>query len=298
MKVMRTKILIGVLLLAVSCIDNEMPPTFEQQLATDTKIIDDYLAANPPANITDVVIKDASGIRLVISTLGTGTIPPNPSNNLKVAYTGRFLSTGAVFDSNNSFLLKLSDNVIQGWKIGIGMLTKGAVAKLYIPSGWAYGAEGNGSIPKNAVLVFDINLIDVVPTQAQNDRITADGNTIDAYLNTNSITAVTHPSGIRYVVTQQGGGVTPSLYDEVKVKFRATLFNDGLEVYNETYEPSSAFSSRVVNYPHGALVGMQLLPEGGKATYYVPSVLANGMQNVPANSIVVMEIEMLDVINK
>ncbi|HEU5291066.1 MAG TPA: FKBP-type peptidyl-prolyl cis-trans isomerase [Cyclobacteriaceae bacterium] len=295
---MRSKVLIGVMLMSiVACIDTEIPPTFDEQLAADTKAIDDYLAANPPANITDVVIKDASGLRLVISTFGTGTIPPNAGNNLKAAYTGRLLSNGAVFDSNSGYIFKLSD-VIQGWKIGIGMLTKGAVAKLYIPSGWAYGATGSGTIPANANLVFDISLLEVTPTQAQLDRLAADGNTIDAYLSENSITAQTHPSGLRYVITQEGGGATPSLYDEVKVKFRATLFDDGLEIYNETYEPSSAFSSRVVNYPHGALVGMQLLPEGGKATFYVPSLLANGMQNVPANGMVIMEIEMLDVINK
>lgn len=294
---MRSKVLIGLMLVAVSCVETEMPPTFEEQLAIDAKTIDDYLAANP-GNGTELIVKDASGIRLVISTLGTGTIPPNTGNTIKVAYTGRLLSNGSVFDSNSGYILKLSDNIIQGWKIGIGMLTKGAVAKLYIPSGWAYGAEGSGSIPKNAILVFDISLLEVTPTQTQVDRLAADVNTIDSYLSANSITATTHPSGIRYVVTQQGGGVTPSLYDAVKIKFRATLFSDGLEIYNENFEPNSGFSSMVVNYPHGVLVGMQLLPEGGKATYYLPSVLANNMQNVPANAIVICEVEMLDVVNK
>jgi FKBP-type peptidyl-prolyl cis-trans isomerase FkpA len=293
---MRSKVLIMMMVVASSCLETEVPPSFEDQLAKDVKAIDDYLAANP-GNPTDVIIKDASGLRLVISTMGTGTIPPNTGNNLKVAYTGRLLSNGSVFDSNDSYIFKLSD-VIQGWKIGLGLLTKGAQAKMYIPSGWAYGAQGSSSIPGNANLVFDINLIEVSPTQAQLDRLVADGNTIDTYLSNNSITAQTHSSGIRYVITQEGTGATPTLYDEVKINFKVTLLSDGSVVYNELFEPTATFSSRVINYPHGALIGMQLLPEGGKATYYVPSVLANAMQNVPANSIVIIEVEMLDVINK
>src|SRR5687767_4687212 len=120
---MRSKILLGILLLASSCLDTETGPTFEGQLAKDVQAIDDFIAANP-GSPTDIIVKDASGIRLVITTPGTGTIPPHPSNNLTVAYTGRFLSTGGIFDSNSNYLLKLSDQVIDGWKIGISFLTE------------------------------------------------------------------------------------------------------------------------------------------------------------------------------
>jgi FKBP-type peptidyl-prolyl cis-trans isomerase len=294
---MRSKILVGILLLASACLDTETGPTFEGQMAKDVQAIDDYLAAHPGSS-TDIIVKDASGIRLVITNLGTGTIPPNPSNNLKVAYSGRLLSTGGTFDSNNSYLLKLSDQVINGWKIGIALLTQGAEAKLYIPSGWGYGANGNGTIPPNANLVFDIHLIDVVPTQAQIDRLNADINTIDTYLSTNSITAQSHSSGIRYVITEPGTGVSPTIYDEVKINFKATLLSDKSVILNDLFEPNAVFSSRVVNYPHGVLVGMQLMNEGGKATFYVPSILVTGLQNVPTNSIVIFEVELLDVLNK
>ena len=287
----------GIILLATSCIDTETGATFEDQLAKDVQAIDDYLAAHP-GNPTDIIVKDASGIRLVITTVGTGAIPPNPSNNLKVAYTGRLLSNGAVFDSDDSYLFKLSNQIIDGWKIGIALLTEGAQAKLYIPSGWGYGQKGNGSIPGNANLVFDITLIDVVPTQPQIDKLNADIAALDTYLSSNGIAAESHASGIRYVINEPGIGVTPSLYDEVKLNFKATLLTDGTVVLNELLEPSSIFSSRVVNYPHGVIVGMQLLQEGSKATFYVPSILANGLQGVPANSLVIFEVELLDVMNQ
>ena len=53
--------------------------------------------------------------------------------------------------------------VIQGWDEGIMGLRQGARARLFIPSTMAYGSHGtgNGLIPANAVLIFDIELVDV-----------------------------------------------------------------------------------------------------------------------------------------
>src|SRR5688572_980096 len=145
---MRSKVLIGVMLLATACLETEVPPSEYDQLLKDMAAIDNYLAANP-GSPNDIIVKDASGVRLVISNLGTGAIPPNTGNTLKVSYAGRLLSTGALFDASDSYILKLSNNIIDGWKLGIALMTKGSTAKLYVPSGLGYGAGGNGSIPAN-----------------------------------------------------------------------------------------------------------------------------------------------------
>jgi FKBP-type peptidyl-prolyl cis-trans isomerase len=164
-------------------------------------------------------------VRLVITELGSGLFPPNPSNNLKVAYTGRLFSDGTVFDSNDAFFLKISDNVINGWKIGLSLMTQGSHAKLYIPSLYAYGASGQGSsIPGNSILVFDIYLESVTPTVEQNNRLALDIDAIDFELEENSIVAVEHPTGIRYVVTQVGDGSAPDLYSQVKINYLGKLF--------------------------------------------------------------------------
>jgi len=286
----------GIVLLATSCLDEPPTDNFDEQLANDIAAIDAYLDAHP-GSPSDIIVKDASGVRVVITEMGTGTIPPNFSNNLKVAYTGSLLSNGAIFDSDDNYLLKLSDAVILGWKIGLQLITQGTHARIYIPSAWGYGTTGQGQIPANANLVFDIELIDVVPTLQQQERLTSDIAAIDAYLAQNSITAETHSSGIRYVVTELGTGDMPGLYDGVKLNFKATLLTTSVVVVDEMYEPSPNFSSRVVNFPHGVLVGLQLLPEGSKVTIYAPSVLSNGLPNTPANSNVIFEIELLDVIN-
>jgi FKBP-type peptidyl-prolyl cis-trans isomerase FkpA len=294
---MRSKILLGIVLLTSACLETDQPLSFDAQLRKDVAAIDEYLLDNP-GNPTDIILRDASGIRLVITTMGTGEIPPNPSNNLKVAYTGKFLSTGGIFDSNDNFILKLSDQVIVGWKIGISLLTKGAEAKLFIPSGYGYGASGNASIPGNANLVFDINLIDVVPNTQQVSQLTTDIAAIDSYLASNSIAnAVSHSSGIRYVITQMGTGATPTLYNTVKVNFVAKSLTTGEIAFQKLLEPTADFSSRVVNYPHGALIGLQLLPVGSKATLYTPSVLANGIPGLASGSNAIFEIELMEVVN-
>jgi FKBP-type peptidyl-prolyl cis-trans isomerase len=59
-----------------------------------------------------------------------------------------------------SFLLGRG-NVIQGWDEGIALLNKGGKATLYIPSPLAYGKNSpTAAIPPNAVLIFDVELID------------------------------------------------------------------------------------------------------------------------------------------
>lgn len=294
---MKGKIGIGLLILFASCLGEE-PVSELAQLNKDIKIIDDYLEANPP-DPSDIIVMDATGIRLVISEVGVGPLPPNQGNNLKVNYTGRLLSTGAEFDEGTLFT-KLSDPIIDGWKIGLALLPKGSVAKLYVPSGYAYGTSGQGAIPGNANLVFDIHLESVESTVEQIQRLQDDVEAIDAHIANEEITGVTeHESGIRYKITELGTGASPFLYSTVKLNYKGMLMSDGSVFTDQVAEPGANFSSRVVNYPHGVLLGLQLIPEGSKATFYVPSVLAfgaNSYTGVPANSIIIFEIDLLEII--
>lgn len=302
---MRSKILtIGLAFILLSCLqeDGSIPST--EQLANEIKKIDEYLAANP-GDPDDIIVKDASGVRIVITELGTGPFPPNSGNNLKAAYTGRLFSNGTVFDSNDAFYFKTSDNIINGWKIALTMMTQGTHATLYIPSVYGYGSTANGTIPANSILVFDIFLESVAATDQQIARFESDVSEIDLALAENE-NVVVHETGIRYEVTQIGLGLTPGLYDQVKINYKGKLFTDGT-VFQDVIEvaPSANFSSRVINFTQGVIAGLQLLQEGGKVTLYVPSGLAfgpAGLKNsageliVPANANVIFEIELLDVI--
>lgn len=286
---------VGLIFLATSCLDTDLGVSPYEQLGRDIVAIDNYLAENGI-----VALVDATGMRIVVHELGTDGLPPNTENNVTVKYTGKLLSNGLVFDSNTTDGIsgKLTE-WIMGWQIGLSMLPAGSEATLYIPSGYAYGTRGQGSIPANANLIFDVEIVSVSPTPQQQSRLNDDIATIDDYLTTKEIEAIEHESGIRYVITEQGSGsISPTLYEQVKINFKGKLLTDGTVFIDQLVEPRTDFSSRVVNFPHGVLIGLQLMKEGDKATIYVPSILAYGSRaytNVPANSNVIFEIELLEV---
>jgi len=104
-------------------------------------------------------MKHSSGLYYQIIDAGTGTMPMSNST-VTATYTGKLLN-GTTFDSGTaSFPLS---GVIEGWQIGIPLIKKGGKIKLIIPSTYAYGCNGSprGGIPPNAVLFFDISLVDV-----------------------------------------------------------------------------------------------------------------------------------------
>ena len=123
----------------------------------DTEIQDYISSEGLSAEKTD------DGLYYVISEEGTGDRPLSTST-VVVHYNG-YLLNGNVFDSSydrgekSEFSLS---GVIEGWKLGIPLIKEGGEIKLIIPSHLAYGKQPpTSSIPKNAVLVFDIELFEV-----------------------------------------------------------------------------------------------------------------------------------------
>jgi FKBP-type peptidyl-prolyl cis-trans isomerase len=58
------------------------------------------------------------------------------------------------------------NKVISGWTEGLQKISKGGKIKLYVPPQLAYGDDGRPGIPPGAVLIFDIELLDVTPFPA------------------------------------------------------------------------------------------------------------------------------------
>ncbi len=127
----------------------------EEQLVKDEDLIKKFIADN---NIT--AVRHESGIYYKIIEAGTGTYVYTKSSKVTVNYKGRLLN-GNVFDQSTSAISFPLGNVIVGWQIGVPLIQKGGKIRLFLPSGYAYGASGSGSIPANAVLDFDIELLDV-----------------------------------------------------------------------------------------------------------------------------------------
>lgn len=131
----------------------------DQQLSIDLELIDNYLKEN---NIN--AAKTESGLRYVVEKKGEGRLAA-PGDNVSVHYTGMLLN-GEVFDSSLNRGEPLSFTlgqgmVIKGWDEGITYFNKRAKGTIYIPSGLGYGSRGaGGTIPPNAILVFEIELVD------------------------------------------------------------------------------------------------------------------------------------------
>ncbi len=294
-----------------SCL-NDDSTTPNQQLLEDIEKIDAYLAANPPAE-GDLLVKDArSGIRMVITERpevnidGTEPIPlpPTLEDIIRVGYVGRRLN-GAQFDEDESYTFTLTTadakgkDVIEGWKFALSMMTQGMKATVYIPSGLAYGPRGKDPIPGNAILVFDLDLKEVDTSDEETQaRFAADKNKISAKLE-GVPNVVVHPNGISYILQPLGSGARPDMYDHVKVKYTGKLLDGTVFAQDIEQGPVNVFSSRPANYIHGLALGLQLMNQGDKATFYIPSVLGygpNGQPGIPANANLIFEIELLEVI--
>lgn len=118
----------------------------------DDQIIRDYLTAH---NL--VAEKTDSGLYYVIDEPG-GAQHPTLNNQVRVTYSG-YYTDGVDFDASTaSFGLR---GVIKGWQEGIPLFGKGGKGMLLIPSRYGYGSEPPPGVRKNAVLIFDIHLIDI-----------------------------------------------------------------------------------------------------------------------------------------
>ena len=90
---------------------------------------------------------------------------PTVNESVKVHYIGKYLD-GTVFDSSveKNVPSELSlRSVMKGWTEALQLMRVGAKWELYVPPALAYGRRGNGGkIGPNELLVFELELIDVV----------------------------------------------------------------------------------------------------------------------------------------
>ena len=100
------------------------------------------------------------------TVIGTGA-DVVASKSVTVKYTGWLYNTtkadnkGTQFDSGTYTTVLANQGVIAGWVQGIPGMKVGGKRTLIIPSSLGYGATGNGAIPGNSALIFDLEIVAV-----------------------------------------------------------------------------------------------------------------------------------------
>ena len=126
----------------------------------------EFLAAN---KTKDGVVTLPSGLQYKILTPGTGPIP-GPGDTVVCNYRGTFIN-GTEFDSSYKRGQPATfpvSGVIKGWTEALQLMPVGSKWQLFIPSDLAYGTRGaGGTIPPNATLIFEVELLSIQPKKAQ-----------------------------------------------------------------------------------------------------------------------------------
>lgn len=103
-------------------------------------------------------------------------------------------------------------------------------------------------------------------------------------------------SGLQYEVIKPGTGKKPGLTDTVVVHYHGTLV-DGT-VFDSSYERNTPTTFQVNGVIKGWQEGLQLMSEGAKWKFHIPSELAygeKGVGRIPPGSALVFEVELLEV---
>ncbi len=250
----------------------------------------------PPKAPTEVAEEDYtttdSGLMYHDFEVGDGP-SPEAGQTVSVHYTG-WLEDGTMFDSS---LLRGEPinfpvgqgNVIPGWDEGVLSMSVGGKRQLVIPSELAYGERGagQGAIPPNATLIFEVELVDVLPAppEAPTEVAEADYTTTD--------------SGLMYHDFEVGDGPSPEAGQTVSVHYTGWL-EDG------TMFDSSFLRGQPIDFPIGVGgvipgwdEGVLSMNVGGKRQLVIPADLGYGAQGagnvIPPNATLIFEVELVGV---
>ncbi|WP_396162108.1 peptidylprolyl isomerase [Flavobacterium sp.] len=109
--------------------------------------------------------------------------------------------------------------------------------------------------------------------------------------------AASTPSGLKYIVLQEGTGNKPVATSNVKVHYTG-MFLDG-KVFDSSVQRGETIDFGLNQVIKGWTEGVQLMPEGSKYKFYIPSNLAYGERGaggvIPPNADLIFEIELIKI---
>ncbi len=239
-----------------------------------------------------------SALKIIDNVVGTGD-EAQAGKIAVVHYSGWLYDAnaadlhGKAFDSSvnrGPFSFPLgARRVIQGWDQGVVGMKVGGKRTLIIPSQMAYGERnvGNGLIPPNSDLIFDVELLEVVTPAPRpvEEQVTAPVEKIDKKIGKGNEAVAGKKVTVHY---------TGWLRD-AKAKDQ-----HGKEFDSSRKREAFTFTLGAREVIPGWDQGVAGMKEGGKRTLIIPAVMAYGSRGVgngliPPNSDLVFDVELLKV---
>jgi len=240
----------------------------------------DNIITDDNASISELIIND--------KIVGTGETP-NIGDIVQIHYIGT-LYDGTEFSNsykeNTPFSFEIGKGkVIRGWDNGISTMRRGGKRQLIVPPDLGYGSKGVGkTIPKNATLFFEIELIDI------NDEL------LIPPQNKKTVEII-KPSGLKMTIHKEGKGEPPKRGQKIVIHYAGELLDGTL--FESSYDSRKPFiftlgSEQVIPAFEEAFSEMK---KGGVRTLQVPPHLGYGervLEKIPEYSTLIYKVELID----
>ena len=103
-----------------------------------------------------------SGLAYKVINKGSGSTSPEPNNQVTINCIGKFID-GTIFwqTEKDKPIIHSASGFVPGFSEAVQMMVVGDKWEIIVPSELGYGAGGQGPIPPNTPLVFEIELLEI-----------------------------------------------------------------------------------------------------------------------------------------
>jgi FKBP-type peptidyl-prolyl cis-trans isomerase len=286
-------------------------------MGLDSLPLPEFIKQNYPG-----ALSPEEGLHYQIEEQGTGDLP-KAGDYLMVEFKGMLLN-GTVFDQTEEepFVFQVGyRQVIRGWDKGLQLIPVGSRVTLLLAPGMAYYKVGAGKlVPPDTPVMFDLKILKILNEQEYDDymieleerereayqqrveeQFDEDKWAIHEYCMANKIKTKRTRGGVSYSITKKGKGDYPGKGDQVTIQYKGYLV-DGTLFEKNTEKAPFSFTLGGGKVIKGLEEAIPLFNKGAEGWILIPSKLAYGPMpieeediSIPANSILVFKVKMLDI---
>lgn len=250
---------------------------------------EDAVPATEEPIVLDGAITTDSGLQYLEKVAGDGPAPQE--GDIVTMHFSGTLADGTLFGDTYSTNEPITviygrGQLLPGWEEGLGLMKEGGEAQLVLPPDLAFGAEGFGSIPPNAQVIIDLELLSVESPPEPTAVDEGDLETTD--------------SGLQYYDIVEGDGAAPEEGGTVSTEYAIWVQEEEGPRFVVSSEGRGAIPFTVGSvdtvFP-GWDEGVRSMKVGGKRLLIVPPDLALGDQgggDIPPGATLIMEIELVE----